>query len=77
MNLQEEYKDKKPIATLCLSNWGGIEILDIVNSEQVIYRFNYGEPQKIHKAKIIYGVNVTSFKACDDLRYRLDDFIRV
>jgi len=78
MNLNNEYKDKKPIESLCLSNWGGIEILDIVYGidDYVVYRFNYGTPEKIHKAKIIYGTKVNSFRAYDNKRYRLDDFIK-
>lgn len=56
MNLNNGYKNKEPISALPLSNWGGIEILDIVHeiNDYVVYRFNYGTPEKIHKAKIIW-----------------------
>ena len=62
---KERYKNQRPIGVMCLSNWGGIEVLDIEYGfdDYVIWRENYGEPQKAHRSKIHYGVNKTTFRA--------------
>lgn len=69
------------IATYCLCNFGGIEILDIEYgiNDFVIYRFNFGDnaENKTHKA-MIYGTNTgrlyfnTNYKQ----RIYLDECIR-
>ena len=76
---KEYYKDKKAVATYGLSNWGGIEIMDILYdiNDYVVYRFNFGEPQEVHKAKINYGVNHSSFRTFAGYSIRLDDCLRV
>lgn len=75
---QEKYKDKKPIGVMCLSNWGGIEVLDIEydSDDYVVWRFNYGEPQKCHRSKLRYGVSSASFRA-GRMTIRLDEVMRV
>ena len=77
--MKEKYKDAPAVATYCLSNWGGIEILDILYGidDSVVYRFNFGEPQEAHQAKIHYGVNHSSFKTCAGYSIRLDECMRV
>jgi hypothetical protein len=81
MNKQEkmEYKDKQPVAVYPMSNWGGIEILDILYGidDSVVYRFNFGEPQEVHRAKINYGVNHSSFRTTAGYSVRLDECMRV
>ena len=74
-----EYKDKKPIGSYCMSNWGGIEIMDIKQGieDYVIWRFNFGEPQEVHKSKLHYGVRHTSFRTTAGYSIRLDDCMRV
>lgn len=76
---KEQYKDKRVIAVYPMSNWGGIEILDILYGieDYVIYRFNFGEPQEVHKAKIRYGVNHSSFKTCAGYSVRFDECLRI
>lgn len=80
MNKQEKakYKDREPIGVMCLSNWGGIEVLDIEYGidDHVIWRFNYGEPQELHRSKINYGVNDSSFRA-GRMTIRLSEVMRV
>ena len=70
-----KYANKPAIATYCLSNFGGIEILDILYgiNDYVIARF-YGNT--IHCVKIKYGVKHNSFRVG---RYtiRLDECLRV
>lgn len=58
-----EYSSKKPIAVYPMSNWGGVEILDIIYGidDYAIWRFNFGEPEeKIHRSKIKYGASTAS-----------------
>lgn len=74
----KQYKNKRPIAVFCDSNWGGVEILDILHGidDYVVARYNYGEPQELHRVKINYGVNVQSFRI-GRRTFNLDDFMRV
>lgn len=76
---KKEYENKRPIGVYCLSNWGGIEILDILYGidDYVVYRFNFGEPQELHRAKINYGVNHSSFRTSAGYSIRLDECMRV
>ena len=73
--MKEKYKDAKPIATYCLSNWGGIEILDILYGidDYVVSRY-YGK--ELHCNKINYGVKHSSFRI-GRLTIRLDECMRV
>ena len=73
---QEMYTNRKAIAVFPLTNWGGIEILDILD-DYVVYRFNFGTPDKAHMSKIRYGANVTSFRTYLGYRINLDDCMRV
>lgn len=71
----ELYTNKQPIGGLCLSNWGGLEVLDI-NSEYIVYRFNYGgEPEQPRRARLYYGVKDTSFRSGRST-YHLSDIMR-
>ena len=75
----EKYADKKPIAVYPMSNWGGIEILDIEHGidDYAICRYNFGEPEKkIHRIKIKSGASV-DYIMVDGTYVRLDDCIRV
>jgi len=76
---KKAYENKRPVATYCLTNWGGIEILDILYGieDYVVYRFNFGEPQELHRAKINYGVNHSSFRTSAGYSIRLDECMRV
>lgn len=69
------YESKNPVALYPMSNWGGIEILDILYGieDYVVYRFNFGKPQELHRAKIHYGVNHSSFRTTAGYRVRLDE----
>ena len=76
---KKEYEGKQPIAVYPTCNWGGIEILDILYGieDYVVYRFNYGKPKELHKAKIRYGANHSSFKTSAGYSVRLDECMRV
>ena len=76
----EKYKDKKPIAVYPMSNWGGVEILDIEYGidDYVIWRYNCGEPEKIlHKAKIKDSGRGYQYIQLNEFRVRLDECMRV
>lgn len=75
---KKEYESKRPIAVFCDSNWGGVEILDILYGieDYVVARYNYGEPQELHRVKIHYGENVQSFRI-GRRTFNLNDFMRV
>ena len=76
---KEMYYDAPAVATYCLCNWGGVEILDILYGidDYVVYRFNFGEPQEAHRAKIRYGVNYSSFRTFAGYSIRLDECMKV
>ena len=76
---KEQYKDKKAVAVFPMTNWGGIEIMDILYgiNDYAVYRFNFGEPQELHKAKINYGVNHDSFRTFAGYSVRFDECLRV
>lgn len=75
----EQYKDKRPVAVYPMTNHGGIEILDILNGieDYVVWRFNFGEPKELHRSKVRYGVNHSSFKTTAGYSIRLDECMRV
>lgn len=76
----EFYKDKKPIAVYSMSNWGGIEILDIIYGidDYVVARYNFGKAEdKVHKVKIRYGADDNTYFRLDDYRVNLDECMRV
>lgn len=71
---QATYLEKKPIAVYPMTNWGGIEIMDTID-DKVVWRFNFGEPDKCHVAKIRGSHN--SFKTTAGYSIRLDECMRV
>jgi len=75
---KKEYENKRPIAVLCDSNWGGVEILDIISGLDyyVVARYNYGEPGNLHRVKVHFGENVESFRI-GNRTFDLNDFLRV
>ena len=73
---QEMYLNKKAIAVFPMTNHGGIEILDVLD-DHVIYRFNFGTPDKAHRSKIRYGASVESFRTYAGYSIRLNDCMRV
>ena len=75
---QEKYKNARPMGVICLSNWGGIEILDIEHGidDHVIWRENYGEPKKAHRSKIDYKPERPCFRA-GRMTVHFDEVMRV
>ena len=63
--LHDKYDDKKPIGVYCMSNWGGLEILDIEHGidDYIICRWNFGTPEtRIHRVKASYNAEDCTFK---------------
>lgn len=68
------------IATYCICNFGGIEILNIEYDiiDRIVYRYNFGDnaENKIHKARIHYGER-DYFNTNYGMKVFLDECIRV
>ena len=65
----------KIIASLALSNWGGLEIVEL-NDEYVSMRFNFGSPSRVHRRKSYTNAKGVYFKI-NGRRYYLNDFMVV
>ena len=77
MNKQEKaiYKDARPVGLYPMSNFGGLEVLDI-NSDFVICRFNFGTPDTLHRVRLNYGVNNTTFRV-NGMTFKCSEIMRV
>lgn len=73
VDMYNEYKDSKPLAVFCLTNFGGVEILDVIDSEYVIIRvYDY----HYHRLKLYDSKKGPRF-TLNKSRYYLNDFLRV
>jgi len=72
---KEYYSKKEAVATYCLSNWGGIEILDILYGidDYAVVRY-YGE--SYHRVKVNYLANGDSYFRIGRLRIKLSECMR-
>ena len=80
MALYKQYVNTKPLATLCISNWGGIEVLDIQYGieDYLVACFNWGENrQQIRHHKICTARSGRLYFWKQGVRYYLDQFLRV
>lgn len=78
--LYKKYADTKAVGTLCLCNFGGIEILDIEDGWEtyVVACFNFGTGrQKIQRHKVCYTPGGREYFWKQRTRYYLDQFMRV
>ena len=76
----KEYVGKQPVAVYPMSNWGGLEILDIIYGvdDYAVARYNFGEPESnLHKVKINYDASGNPFVVIDGNRIRLDECMRI
>ena len=76
---KKEYENREPIAVYPMTNSGGIEIMDIVHDidDYIIYRWNFGTPTEVHRAKIYYGVNHIRFRTSAGYSIRLGNCMDV
>ena len=75
----EQYKDKKPVAVYPMSNWGGVEIMDIIYGieDYVVCRYNFGGPEdRLHKIRIRCDDDCAYF-LLDKTKIRLDECMKV
>jgi hypothetical protein len=72
--------DIKVISVYAISNFGGIEILNVEYDidDRIVYRYNFGQPEnKIHKARIYYGAGDMPYFNTKFGRIYLKDCMRV
>ena len=77
--LYKKYAETKPIATICLSNWGGIEILAIEYgiADYIIACFNFGTGrQQIRRHKVCTAPSGRLYIRKQGTRYYLDEMMR-
>lgn len=70
---------KKPIGGLCLCNWGGLVVYDILYGldDQIISAFDYGDGVKdIRTTKIFYTITGRPYFVRYKRRYYLDNIER-
>ena len=80
MALYKEYAKTKALGTLTLSNWGGLEILDIKYGvdDYVVACFNWGTGrQQIRNHKIITAPSGRPYFSKNRYRYYLDEILWV
>ena len=80
MNKQErdQYKDTRPVAVYPMSNWGGLEIIAIEYgiNDFVVYRENFGLPERLHRAVVRIDKNDRSFFIYNSTRIHLDQCMK-
>ena len=69
----------KVAAVKSMSNFGGIEILDIEYgiNDKVVWRYNFGKPEKPHKSIIYYTAKGRAYFKRYGQREYLDEYMRV
>lgn len=80
MTLYRTYENTKAIGTYALSNFGGIEILDILYGidDYAVACFNFGTGrQQIRKHKIQYTPAGRAYIRKQGIRYYFDEIMRV
>lgn len=78
--LYEQYKNVTPIGTYTISNWDGLEILDIQYGieDYVIASFNFsGVRQMIRRHKICYTTAGRAYIRKQGIRFYLDEIMRI
>ena len=78
--LYKKYADTPAIGVLPMSNFGGIEILDIIHGwdDIAIACFNFGTGrQQIRRHKICYTSSGRSYIRKQGVRYYFDEIMRV
>lgn len=80
MALYKQYAETKAIGVMPMSNFGGIEILDIIHGidDYAVACFNFGTGrQQIKKHKIYYTAEYRPYIRKQGTRYYLDQMMRV
>ena len=80
MSMYKKYENTKPVAVKSISNFGGIEILDIIYgiNDYIVACFNFEtDRQQIRQHKICETSAGRSYFWKNHTRYYLDDFMRI
>ena len=76
--LYKQYGNTKPIGVYPMSNWGGLEILDIVDGgDTMIAAWNFGTRQKIKRYHIQYTPSGRAYIRKEGRRFYVDQMMRV
>lgn len=76
--LYKQYENTKPIGVYPMGNWGGLEILDIIDGgDRVVAAWNFGTRSKIKRYRIQYAPSGRSFIRKDNIRFYTDSIMRV
>ena len=77
--LYKKYENTTPISTMHLSNWGGLEILDILHGidDYAVASFNFGTRQQIRRHKIQTAPSGRLFIRKQGTRFYLDEIMKV
>lgn len=78
--LYKKYADTKAVGCYCMSNFGGLEILDIENGfeDYAVACFNFGTGrQKIRRHKIQRTLTGRPFIRKNGIRFYFDEIMRV
>ena len=81
MTLCKRYADSKAIGVFPMSNWGGLEVLDIVDKDghvALVACFNWGTGrQHIRRHKVFYTQSGRDYIRKNGQRFYLDNIMRV
>lgn len=79
--LYKQYENTKPIGVYCMSNWGGLEVLDVTekNGEQALVAcYNWGTGrQHIARHIIRYTTTDRAYIRKGNFRFYLDEIMRI
>lgn len=76
--LYKQYATSKPIGVYPVSNWGGLEILDILDGgDTAVAAWNFGTRQKIKRYHIKYTNNGRAYIRKEGRRFYVDQILRV
>ncbi|MBS6135517.1 MAG: hypothetical protein KH706_03055 [Faecalibacterium prausnitzii] len=79
MTMRQKYAGSKPVGVIPLSNWGGLEILDIESgcTDKIVAAFNFGEREQPHRYRQYENAEGRVFIKVGGVRYYLDEALRV
>ena len=79
MTMRQKYASAKPFGVIPLSNWGGLEILEVESGydAKVVAAFNFGEREQPRRYRQYENAEGRVFIKVGGVRYYLDEALRV
>ena len=75
--LYKQYEKTEPIGVYCMSNFGGIEVLDIIDGgDSIIAAYNFGTRYCIRRHKLLYSNTGRPFFRKGQYRVYMDEVMR-